>query len=463
METGDGVVGGGVWKSLDGGLNWQPSSTGLDLVNTQGTGTFYAPRYHVIAVAPSDPNLLLTSNLAYGAEAVFRSTDGGATWAEVVGSRSIARPITAYNTPISATAVVFDPSNAQRALVGNAEFVLATENGGLRWQDITSDVASDGTSSGRGFSGLVANRAIYSPDGSELLLCGFDGANPLLSQDGGVAWRRPLVTSNPWGGCLDAAYSATQPDRRYVLLGQNSNFGGLAIINPDGSFAVVAGAGTGLPERNTKVGQLGAVEVVSRSDGSELVAVVLGNSGVYLSSDNGATFALFAPEIGAGELVADASVPGRLYAAGVGGVWYSDDGAGFAPLGGSPRQAVRLTLDPATAFVYAAVWRTEDAGLWRWDGAAWTQILAEPSAHDVAVDPTNPQHLLVATNDHPFHDTIASVGVLQSFDGGASWTEFNSGLPMLRVSTVAFDPAQAGRAVIGTFGRGFFTTSDASP
>lgn len=456
-EVGGEVVPGGVWRSLDGGVSWQPSSVGLDLRMSNGTGLAFGPNYPVIAVSPVDPDVLLTSNLAFGAEAVYRSTDAGATWTEVVGVRSIARPPTAYNTPISATALAFDPTDAARALVGNAEYVLATTDGGNRWRDITSDVFSDGSSAGRGYSGLVANRAVFSPSGDELLLCGFDGANPLLTRDGGQRWLRPLASSNPWGGCLDAAHSRATPGRRYVLLGQNSLFGGVAIINPDNTYQVVSGAAAGLPERNATVGQLGAVEVTTGADGVEAVSVVTGDGGVYVSRDGGSTYREVDPSLRAGELATDHG-SGRLYVAGPAGVSYSDDRAGFALLPGSPRDAVRLTHDPATGRLYAAVWRSEDAGLWRYDGTSWTRILTETTVHDLAVDPSNPEHLLAATNDHPYHDVISSVGVLQSRDGGATWAPYNDGLPMLRVATVAFDPA-GGRAIVGTFGRGFFSAT----
>lgn len=453
------VTAGGVWKSTDGGASWQTSSTGLDLTVTPGTSSDHAPHYMAIAVAPTDPSLLLTSNLAFGAEAVFRSRDGGATWTEVVGSRTINRPPTAYNTPISATAMAFDPQDASRALIGNAEFVLATTDGGDRWRDITSDTFADGTSAGRGYSGLVANRVEFAPDGTETLLCGFDGANPLVSGGDGQ-WSRPLVSSDPWGGCLDAAYSTTAPGRRYVLLGQNGVFGGVAVLQPDRTFRVVAGGASGLPERYATVGDLGAVELVLQPDGSEAVAVAVGGV-VYVSRDGGSTYGVAEGSLGGNELAADATAPGRLYVAGTAGVAVSDDaGATFRSAGG-PRQAVRLTLDPATDRLYAAAWRTEDAGLWRFDGASWTRILGEPTTHDVAVDPTNPAHLLAATNDHPYHDKISSVGMLESFDAGTTWTPLNSGLPMLRVATVAFDPTGGGRAVIGTFGRGYFESGAA--
>jgi photosystem II stability/assembly factor-like uncharacterized protein len=447
---------GGVWRSADGGRTWSPSGTGLDLVAPTRPQAEFAPRYHVLAVAPSDPDVLLTANLAYGAEAVYRSTDGGRSWLQVIGSRTIGRPPTAYSTPITADAVAIDPVDADRALVGNAEFVLGTTDGGRRWSDLTSDVLPDGSATGRGYSGLVATRIVYSPDGSELLLCGMDGANPLVRTTRRTGWTRPLAASDPWGGCADAAFSRSVPGRRFVLLGQAGIFGGVAVLEADDTFRLRTGPAAGLPERGARAGELGAVEVVT-SGGRELVFVAVGGL-LYRSVDGASTFEVVDRSLGATELAADPVTPGRLYVAGARGVAISDDGgASLRRIPASPAEAVRLAVDASTGHLYAAVWRTVDAGLWRFDGSTFALLLDEDTTFDVAIDPADPRHLLVATNDHPYHDVIRSVGMLESVDGGLSWEPRNDGLPMLRVSAVAFDPARSGQVVIGTFGRGFFS------
>jgi hypothetical protein len=455
-----GGSGGGVWRSGDGGRSWVPSNNGLDTNPTLGSSPDHMARYYTLAVAPTDPTVLLTANLAYGAEAVYRSNDGGDTWIQVVGQRGFNGPSTAYTTPATANALAIDPRDADRMLVGNSEFVLGSEDGGDRWRDLTSDVHTDGTTSGRGFSGLVANRAVFSPDGGELVLCGFDGANPLLSTDGGTRWERPLVPSDPWGGCLDAAYSTTTPNRRYVLLGQNGTFGGVAVLEPNANqFRVAEGDDVGLPDRYDSVGNEGALEVVAMPGGGEHVVASIGGD-LYVSGDGGGTFARTVSGLSVEDLAADPTTPGRVYLAAAGGVYRSDDGGSSAvSLAGSPAGAVRLFDDPQSGRLYATVWRTAGAGLWRMDPTGtWLRLTAEPTTFDVAVDPRNPHHLIVVTNDHPYHDRISSIGVVESYDDGVSFAPLNDGLPLLRVATVAIDPADPARVVIGTFGRGFFET-----
>lgn len=72
-----GATGGGVWKTTDGGLNWENISDGYFSVGSIGA----------IEVAPSDPNVVYVGtgsadprgNVSPG-KGIYKSTDGGDTW-----------------------------------------------------------------------------------------------------------------------------------------------------------------------------------------------------------------------------------------------------------------------------------------------------------------------------------------------------------------------------------------------
>ncbi len=72
-----GAVGGGVWKTTDGGANW----------NHIGDSTFTSSSVGAIAVALSDPNVIyvgmgeadMRSNISYG-DGVYKSTNAGKSW-----------------------------------------------------------------------------------------------------------------------------------------------------------------------------------------------------------------------------------------------------------------------------------------------------------------------------------------------------------------------------------------------
>jgi len=74
-----GAVAGGVWKTTDGGVSWDPL---FDKQTTSSIGS--------IAVSESDPNVIyvgtgeacIRGNISFG-DGVYRSNDGGKTWNNV--------------------------------------------------------------------------------------------------------------------------------------------------------------------------------------------------------------------------------------------------------------------------------------------------------------------------------------------------------------------------------------------
>src|SRR5579859_7275897 len=86
-----GGVGGGVWKTIDGGNSWEPITDGQGF----GTGDVGA-----IAVSEADPNIIyvgmgeapIRGNVSHG-DGMYKSLDAGKTWKKVglENTRQIAR------------------------------------------------------------------------------------------------------------------------------------------------------------------------------------------------------------------------------------------------------------------------------------------------------------------------------------------------------------------------------------
>ncbi len=106
-----GAAAGGVFKSIDGGFTWNPVS---DAVPSLSVGD--------LAMDPNNSDRLLlgtgeanASGDSYEGTGIYRTTDGGATWAfsGLPNSRHIGR-------------IVFDPSNSQRVFVAAAGALFGT-------------------------------------------------------------------------------------------------------------------------------------------------------------------------------------------------------------------------------------------------------------------------------------------------------------------------------------------------
>ena len=446
---------GGVWKTTDGGATWTESNEGLRIVSNSTVGN--TGNFQQIVVAPTDPDRLYTSNIAPGQAAIYRSDDGGDSWQVVADGATVrADP---YQGALRAFDIAVHPLDENRVAIGSDDALLGTTDGGQSWTDLTTVEITEGFFSGNGYSGLVSTDIVFNPDDpDDTILLGFDGGNFIQTIDGGVTWRRTVQDVSAWGGGVEAAYSPTAEDVLYVLLGQFSNFRGIGVSNNGGaSFSLSVGAGSGLPEVGDVDG--GATGLaVTEVDGVDLVFAVVG--GILYRSDNGAaTFRSVEGLPGARDVAITPN--GDVYVSTDTGVVVStDSGLGFNGVPGSPVGISTLftsASEPDT--LYAIEFREGEGGLYILDQGTWTRVFEDFFSHGVAVDPENPNNLAVVTTEPAFNDVSSATGVYLSDDGGASWVVRTEGLPLDRLRTAEFDPANPDRLVVGTTGRGFYEIS----
>lgn len=447
---------GGIWRTTDGGASWQAVNDGLDIVANStaiDTGSF-----HQIVLAPSDPDRLYTSNVAPGQAAVYRSDDGGTTWS-VIADDSTPRP-DAYGGALRGYDIAVHPLDPDRIAFGSDDTLLGSTDGGVTWVDLAADAVAPNLYAGRGYSGLVSTDIVFDTRRPEdVILLAFDGGNFIQSIDDGISWRRTVQPVSQWGGGVEAVYSPIDPATIYVLLGQFSNFRGIARSRDGGAtFELLVGADRGLPESGNVDGGADGITALRGADTDVVLAAIGGR--LLRSVDGGAAFS---PVDGLQD-VRDVAVTGdgaTVFAATATGVFRSTDGGSlFTEVGGSP--AGLTTLFPSTSepgHIYAVAFRDGPGGVHRFDGSTWTQIFRDEFAHAVAIDPSDPDKIAVVTSEPAFHDLSNATGVYLSADGGATWTNFNEGLPMTRLRAVEFDPNEPDRVVVGTTGRGFYEVS----
>ena len=212
-----GGVAGGVWKTTNGGLSWAPVFDQQDIASIGA-----------IAVAPSDPNVVyvgsgeacLRGNISYGS-GVYRSLDAGRTWTSLGlrDTRHIGRVIVDPKDPnrvfVAALGHAFGP-NPERG-------VFSTTDGGAHWQKVLFKDADSG-----------AIDVQFDPSNASVLYAalwqvrrqpwnlssGGPGSGLYKSTDGGTTWKRLSGSGLPSGiyGRIGIAVSPIDPSRVYASI-----------------------------------------------------------------------------------------------------------------------------------------------------------------------------------------------------------------------------------------------------
>ncbi|HKF23506.1 MAG TPA: hypothetical protein VKE93_18175 [Candidatus Angelobacter sp.] len=277
-----GAVGGGVWKSTNGGETWEP------VFDSQPIASIGA-----LAIAPSDPDIIyvgtgeatLRSNLTYG-NGMYKSTDGGKTWSHIglEDSRHIARVLVDPHDPnvvlVAALGHAYGP-NSERG-------VFRTTDGGAHWQKVlykdgdtgAIDLAADPDNPQTVYAALLHDQrppwSIYAPTTNSGAI--------YKSTDSGVNWK-PItgggLPPGEWGRVGLAVSRGTRGQRVYALI--DAKDGGLFRSDDAGNTWVLAGTDPRIRGRLWYFG-----EVVA--DPKDPDTVYLPNVSIYRSTDAGKTF-----------------------------------------------------------------------------------------------------------------------------------------------------------------------------
>jgi len=153
--------GGGIYKSIDGGMTWQPLTEGFPEPVEQAE----------IAVAPSDPNRLYASVAMGPRVGLYRSDDAGESWTEMTTDRRPAGRIGGGDLP----PLVVHPKDAN--IVFSCSVVMwKSTDAGRTWTGIR------GAPGGDDYQGLWLN-----PDDPDIMASAAD-QGVIVSLNGGRTW-----------------------------------------------------------------------------------------------------------------------------------------------------------------------------------------------------------------------------------------------------------------------------------
>lgn len=158
----------GIWRSRNSGNHWEQLTKGLP------SGDQF--RRTSLAFAPSDPDVIyaLAADRANHVLGVFRSTNGGNSWREILGGRYPTERQMSYNNTIAV-----HPREPDSVVWGGMK-LYRSDNGGHSWRRITS--------TDRGKKDYVHgdHHALVWPD-DDVIISGNDGGVS-VTRDGGVSW-----------------------------------------------------------------------------------------------------------------------------------------------------------------------------------------------------------------------------------------------------------------------------------
>lgn len=464
----------GVWRSLDRGATW--------VAKRQGLGRELFLRPVTLAANPGYGSLYAVSETGS-----FRTANRGDSWTPLLPGGIEALAVTAGGD----------------IYVAAGELLARSHDGGASFRVLPRFAAGRVT-------------ALASPPGTEAVLTGTESRGFFRSDDGAETWQ-PASAGLAATRVTSLAVAPTTPTRLFATL-RSSAVELLRGIEGGDRGRRWAPLALPAPVRGEGAGSASLVRV---PDGSPNQVFAATGRGVLRSLDGGESWAvshldLLNSCVVPQALAASAARPATLYLAAAGASLDCFQGcAGARSLDGGGSwdclrqldEARAIAVDPREpATVYVATgdamdvrlvksvdggidWTAAEGGL---EGATVMALAIHPESHQILVAlgadgtvyrtadgaaswrpvgsvgaPVRPGAAVIADPRAAtvYYAALPGVGIIDSADGGATWTALGDGLPSALVSgALAIDPRGPGGAIYaGTDGRGIYKLPLASP
>jgi photosystem II stability/assembly factor-like uncharacterized protein len=289
-----------IQRSDDGGVTWEPVGNTFAYDGVPGTHQWYDGTQHpweFKRVWHLEPSLTDPDTVYAGVEdaALFRSQDGGRTWAELSGLR---RHTSGPSWQPGAGGmclhtILLDPSNPGRIFVAiSAAGAFRSDDGGETWRAINRGLQSEGIPDPDAEVGHCVHNLALHPERPNVLFMQKHW-DVMRSDNAGDLWRE--VSGNlPSDFGFPIAVHAHEPDTIYVVPIKSDS----EHFPPDGKLRVYRSRTggnewealtNGLPQQDCYVNVLRDAMSV---DGLDSCGVYFGTTGgqVYASADGGDTW-----------------------------------------------------------------------------------------------------------------------------------------------------------------------------
>ncbi|MBI4360333.1 hypothetical protein HY572_01010 [Candidatus Micrarchaeota archaeon] len=213
-EVAETPPGEGVWESNDGGESWTRS---------EGIGNFAV---YSIIFNPHNPQRVYASALGGG---VFKSVDGGRRFTplgvdeQLKYTYRLAMSPTDPDVIIASSNTFFGQLSSEEQISGKYGGIFQSRDGGATWKEITKGIRNyEGGEREEDFLGWLYNfghlpnyeNILIDPKNPDHLVVGHHGENVVETTDGGATWKKAGANEMVPGGIHNYAY----------CLGASSNF-----------------------------------------------------------------------------------------------------------------------------------------------------------------------------------------------------------------------------------------------